>query len=77
MQCNFLQSDKIIRNFLSPTLWKNGIYCRADDRGEPVVQLAPALTVGRETIDEIVAILRATFIAAQVYRDQLISAMEK
>lgn len=67
------ESDKLIRNFLSPTLWKNGIYCRADDRGEPVVQLAPALTVGRDTIDEIVAILRSTFIAAQDYRDKLMA----
>ena len=68
------ESDKLIRNFLSPTLWKNGIYCRADDRGEPVVQLAPALTITRDVIDEIVGILRVTFTAAQEFRDNLIAA---
>lgn len=65
------ESDKLIRNFLSPALWRNGIYCRADDRGEPVVQLAPALTIGRDTIDQIVGILRETFTQAQAYRDEL------
>lgn len=58
---------------MSPTLWRNGIYCRADDRGEPVVQLAPALTIGRDTIDELVGILRKTFMQAQEYRDMLLA----
>jgi len=61
------QSDDLIRGFLSTRLFSNGLYCRADDRGEPVVQLAPPLTINREDIDEIVAILRKTLMEAQQY----------
>ncbi len=58
-------------------LWSNGLYCRADDRGEPVVQLAPPLTIGRAEIDEIVAILRKTFLAANDYLKVLIEEEEQ
>jgi len=61
------ESDDLIRGFLSTRLFSNGLYCRADDRGEPVVQLAPPLTINREDIDEIVAILRKTLMEAQQY----------
>jgi adenosylmethionine-8-amino-7-oxononanoate aminotransferase len=61
------ESDYLIRDFLSGELFRNGLYCRADDRGEPVIQVAPPLTIGRPEIDEIVAILRKSLVAAQEY----------
>jgi adenosylmethionine-8-amino-7-oxononanoate aminotransferase len=36
----------------------NGLYCRADDRGDPVIQLAPPLICGQEQFDEMEQILR-------------------
>jgi adenosylmethionine-8-amino-7-oxononanoate aminotransferase len=32
--------------------------CRADDRGDPVIQLSPPLIAGPEQFEEIVGILR-------------------
>ena len=39
-------------------LYEEGLYCRADDRGDPVVQLAPPLICDQEHFDEIEQILR-------------------
>jgi adenosylmethionine-8-amino-7-oxononanoate aminotransferase len=50
-ECNVL-----LRDFLSPELWKAGLLCRADDRGDPVVQVSPPLIATREHIDEAMAI---------------------
>ena len=36
------ESEKLLRGFLSKALYDAGLYCRADDRGDPVIQLAPA-----------------------------------
>ena len=52
------ESEKILRGFLSHALFDNGLYCRADDRGDPVVQLAPPLTSDQAIFDEIEHILR-------------------
>ena len=52
------ESDRLLRGFLSPALWDVGLYCRADDRGDPVVQLAPPLTIGPPEFDEIEHMLR-------------------
>jgi adenosylmethionine-8-amino-7-oxononanoate aminotransferase len=52
------ESEKILRGFISQALFENGIYCRTDDRGDPVIQLAPALIAGQVQFDEIEAILR-------------------
>jgi adenosylmethionine-8-amino-7-oxononanoate aminotransferase len=38
-------------------LFEAGLYCRADDRGDPVVQLAPPLISGPAEFDEIYQIL--------------------
>lgn len=35
-----------------------GLYCRADDRGDPVIQLAPPLIIGEREFDEIESALR-------------------
>jgi adenosylmethionine-8-amino-7-oxononanoate aminotransferase len=40
-------------------LFDAGIYCRTDDRGDPVIQLAPALIAGRQQFDEIEEIIRS------------------
>jgi adenosylmethionine-8-amino-7-oxononanoate aminotransferase len=52
------ESERLLRGFLSKALFEAGLYCRADDRGDPVVQLAPPLIVGQSEFDEIEQILR-------------------
>ncbi len=52
------ESERLLRGFLTPALYEAGLYCRADDRGDPVVQLAPPLTCGPAEFDEIEQILR-------------------
>jgi len=52
------ESEKLLRGFLSKALYDSGLYCRADDRGDPVVQLAPPLICTQEHFDEMEEILR-------------------
>jgi adenosylmethionine-8-amino-7-oxononanoate aminotransferase len=52
------ESERILRGFISQALFENGIYCRTDDRGDPVVQLAPALIANEIQFNEIESILR-------------------
>jgi adenosylmethionine-8-amino-7-oxononanoate aminotransferase len=52
------QSDELLRDFLLPRFYAAGLIARADDRGDPVVQLAPPLVAGDAELDEITAILR-------------------
>jgi adenosylmethionine-8-amino-7-oxononanoate aminotransferase len=52
------ESEELLRGFLSGELYRRGLICRSDDRGDPVVQLAPPLIAGSEQFDEIVAVLR-------------------
>ncbi len=52
------ESERLLRGFLSKALFDAGLYCRADDRGDPVVQLAPPLIIGPPEFDEIEQILR-------------------
>jgi hypothetical protein len=59
------ESEKILRGFISQALFENGIYCRTDDRGDPVIQLAPALIAGKPLFDEIERILRKVLLKAQ------------
>jgi hypothetical protein len=58
------ETERILYGFLSKKLFENGLYCRADDRGDPVVQLAPPLISDQSTFDEIEQILRATLTEA-------------
>jgi adenosylmethionine-8-amino-7-oxononanoate aminotransferase len=51
------ESEWLLRGFLSTQLFERGLICRADDRGDPVVQIAPPLVAGRREFDEIVGIL--------------------
>ncbi len=50
------ECDVLLRDFLSPRLFAEGLLCRADDRGDPVIQVSPPLICTREHIDEAVAV---------------------
>jgi adenosylmethionine-8-amino-7-oxononanoate aminotransferase len=52
------ESEWLLRGFLSGELYRNGLICRADDRGDPVIQLSPPLIAGPEQFEEIEAVLR-------------------
>jgi adenosylmethionine-8-amino-7-oxononanoate aminotransferase len=52
------ESEDLLRGFLSGELYKRGLICRADDRGDPVIQLAPPLICGPEHFEEIESVLR-------------------
>ena len=52
------ESERLLRGFLSRALFDAGLYCRADDRGDPVIQLAPPLICDQEHFDEMEQILR-------------------
>ena len=58
------ESERLLRGFLSQALFDAGLVCRADDRGDPVIQLAPPLICGQEHFDEIEAILRTVLTEA-------------
>jgi adenosylmethionine-8-amino-7-oxononanoate aminotransferase len=58
------ESERLLRGFLSTALFEAGLYCRADDRGDPVIQLAPPLTVGQAEFDEMEQILRGVLTEA-------------
>ena len=52
------ECERILYGFVSKQLYAEGLYCRADDRGDPVVQLAPPLICTQEHFDEMEQILR-------------------
>lgn len=52
------ESEALLRGYLSGELYRNGLICRADDRGDPVIQLAPPLIADTEQFEEIVGTLR-------------------
>ena len=58
------ESERLLRGFLSRALFEAGLYCRADDRGEPVIQLSPPLTIGQAEFDDIEQILRSVLTEA-------------
>ncbi|MFZ0172047.1 MAG: aspartate aminotransferase family protein [Acidimicrobiales bacterium] len=51
------EAEMLLRGFLSPALFEAGLICRADDRGDPVIQLSPPLICEQEHFDEIEGIL--------------------
>jgi adenosylmethionine-8-amino-7-oxononanoate aminotransferase len=53
------ERERLLRGHLATALFQAGLYCRADDRGDPVIQLAPPLICGQAEFDEIAQILRA------------------
>jgi len=52
------ESEFLLRGFLSGALFESGLICRADDRGDPVIQLSPPLICGQPEIDVMVEVLR-------------------
>ena len=52
------EAETLLRGFLSGELFRRGLICRADDRGDPVIQLSPPLIAGPEQFAEIEAVLR-------------------
>jgi adenosylmethionine-8-amino-7-oxononanoate aminotransferase len=58
------ESERLLRGFLSGALYDAGLICRADDRGDPVIQLAPPLICTQEHFDEIEQILRSVLTEA-------------
>ena len=58
------EAERLLRGFLSRELYRQGLICRADDRGDPVVQLAPPLIADTEQFDEIESVLRSALAQA-------------
>jgi adenosylmethionine-8-amino-7-oxononanoate aminotransferase len=52
------EAETLLRGFLSAELYRRGLICRADDRGDPVIQFSPPLIAGPEQFAEIEAVLR-------------------
>jgi adenosylmethionine-8-amino-7-oxononanoate aminotransferase len=55
---NDAEAERLLRGYLSKAMFENGLYCRADDRGDPVIQLAPPLIIGQPEFDLIEETLR-------------------
>jgi adenosylmethionine-8-amino-7-oxononanoate aminotransferase len=53
------ESETLLRGYLSPAIFEAGLICRADDRGDPVIQLSPPLICGQEHFDLIEQTLRS------------------
>ncbi|MHB8469979.1 MAG: aminotransferase class III-fold pyridoxal phosphate-dependent enzyme, partial [Gaiellaceae bacterium] len=51
------ECETLLRGFVSPRLFERGLICRADDRGDPVVQISPPLIATQKEFDEITGIL--------------------
>jgi adenosylmethionine-8-amino-7-oxononanoate aminotransferase len=51
------ECETLLRGFLSPRLFERGLICRADDRGDPVIQISPPLVAEQEQFDEMTGIL--------------------
>ncbi len=62
---NDAEAERLLRGFLSKALFEAGIYCRADDRGDPVVQLAPPLICDQTHFDEMEQALRGVLKEAE------------
>ena len=60
------EGERLLRDLLSPRLFELGLNCRADDRGDPVIQLSPPLIAGPEEFE----------IMTRVIRQALIESME-
>jgi adenosylmethionine-8-amino-7-oxononanoate aminotransferase len=57
-------AERLLRGYVSPEIYRRGLICRSDDRGDPVVQLAPPLISTRADIDFMVGTMREVFTGA-------------
>jgi adenosylmethionine-8-amino-7-oxononanoate aminotransferase len=55
---NHDECETLLRGYVSPEMYRRGLICRADDRGDPVIQLSPPLIAGPEQFEEMEAVLR-------------------
>ena len=53
------EAEQLLRGFMSGELYDRGLICRADDRGDPVIQLSPPLIADSEQFGEMDAVLRS------------------
>jgi adenosylmethionine-8-amino-7-oxononanoate aminotransferase len=51
------ECERLLRGFLTPRMFEAGLICRADDRGDPVIQISPPLIAEQAEFDQIVGIL--------------------
>jgi adenosylmethionine-8-amino-7-oxononanoate aminotransferase len=51
------ECETLLRGFLSPRLFEKGLICRADDRGDPVIQISPPLIATQTEFDIIAGTL--------------------
>jgi adenosylmethionine-8-amino-7-oxononanoate aminotransferase len=51
------ECETLLRGFLSPRLFEKGLICRADDRGDPVIQISPPLIATQREFDEMTGTL--------------------
>jgi adenosylmethionine-8-amino-7-oxononanoate aminotransferase len=58
------EAERLLRGVLTPKLLDQGLICRADDRGDPVIQLSPPLVAGPDQFDEIVSVVRVCLVDA-------------
>jgi adenosylmethionine-8-amino-7-oxononanoate aminotransferase len=58
------ESEELLRHFMSAELYKRGLICRADDRGDPVIQLSPPLIADTEEFELIDNVLRSVLTEA-------------
>jgi adenosylmethionine-8-amino-7-oxononanoate aminotransferase len=59
------ECESLLRGFLSPQLFERGLICRADDRGDPVIQISPPLVATQKEFDELTGILGDVLAEAQ------------
>jgi len=52
------EAQHLLRGFLSNRLAELGLLCRADARGEPVIQLSPPLIAGPTEFDTMNQVIR-------------------
>lgn len=60
------EAEHLLRGFVSLRLADLGLLCRADSRGEPVIQLAPPLIAAPEEFETMTSIIRQTLTEAMV-----------
>jgi adenosylmethionine-8-amino-7-oxononanoate aminotransferase len=58
------ESETLLRGFLSSALYEQGLICRADDRGDPVIQLSPPLVADTPEFEYIDRVLRSVLTEA-------------
>jgi hypothetical protein len=58
------EGERLLKGYVSHALFEAGLICRADDRGDPVIQLSPPLICTQEHFDFIEQVLRSVLTQA-------------